>query len=528
MLADTDTADGSSQEFYYPIRPVKGLNSTAQEWSVHFLTTKSQLLSLGEPGSMFVRSMSLPRFDSAVVEKTLGAVLAKQTPAGYGTITSAQPLILGAYSNEVRDTVAALYTATMTADSLRELKRLQTADTMPGWNSHPSTSPDNKLLFFASNRPGGYGGTDIWYMRRTKDGGWSMAYNAGPQINTACDELCPFMCPDSKTLLFASSGHDTYGGYDIFRCEISQSKKSSDALDLSPVINLGSPLNGPSDELFASTPSTSTELLYFSSNRKAGADFDIYVRKKEKTSVKDRNIVKKSVDIDSTRADDFVENDRDSITIRGRLFTVNRRVVVRGEVFARDVRRRRVVSRTISNDSGDYELRVPLLRDIEVVAQSDEGFYDSYRYTRSPRDTSRNIEHQFTVPEVMALRINFPENVSQEPYKNVLDSNGLETQQQWIESLDLVADNLKRSKDLIKRVILVGHTDENGTNEYNLGLGKRRVEFVVDELVKRGINRNLFQSRSAGEMEPLPRRKDEVLETYYKRNRRVELTKIMR
>ena len=84
------------------------------------------------------------------------------------------------------------------------------------WESSPSLSPDNRVLYFSSNRPGGYGGKDLYVSYRNAEGKWSLAQNMGPTINTSGDELAPFIHPDNQTMYFTSDGLPGYGGSDIF------------------------------------------------------------------------------------------------------------------------------------------------------------------------------------------------------------------------------------------------------------------------------------------------------------------------
>ncbi|MDW8334923.1 MAG: hypothetical protein RMM53_11965, partial [Bacteroidia bacterium] len=83
------------------------------------------------------------------------------------------------------------------------------------WDSHPALSPDGKSLYFASNRAGGFGRTDLYVSRRDENGNWQKAQNLGPIINTIEDEVSPFMHPINNTLYFSSTGHiPNYGGFD--------------------------------------------------------------------------------------------------------------------------------------------------------------------------------------------------------------------------------------------------------------------------------------------------------------------------
>lgn len=85
-----------------------------------------------------------------------------------------------------------------------------------GWESAPSLSPDKRDLYFASKRNDGYGGSDIYVSHRLPNGQWGEAENLGPDVNTAGDESCPFIHADNQTLYFTSNGHLGYGGDDLF------------------------------------------------------------------------------------------------------------------------------------------------------------------------------------------------------------------------------------------------------------------------------------------------------------------------
>ena len=83
------------------------------------------------------------------------------------------------------------------------------------WESQPSISADGRTIYFASTRPGGMGGVDIWYVR-FESGKWQPAKSMGAPINTAWDDQTPFIHPDGSTLYFTSEGHPGMGGKDLF------------------------------------------------------------------------------------------------------------------------------------------------------------------------------------------------------------------------------------------------------------------------------------------------------------------------
>ncbi|MBP6089824.1 MAG: OmpA family protein [Crocinitomicaceae bacterium] len=136
--------------------------------------------------------------------------------------------------------------------------------------SHYYHSIDKKQIYFVSNKPGGFGGRDIYRKTLKNDGIWSEPENLGPSINSPYDEESPFLSFDNTTLYFSSNGKTSMGGYDVFESKISNDKSYSLAQ------NMGTPINSTCDDLFFSlTADASTAFL--SSNRKNGlGEKDIY------------------------------------------------------------------------------------------------------------------------------------------------------------------------------------------------------------------------------------------------------------
>lgn len=135
---------------------------------------------------------------------------------------------------------------------------------------HPSLSPDGYTLYFASDRPGGYGGADIWQVRRSADGrSWGQPENLGPVVNSEANEVFPFI-HYSGTLFFSSNGHINFGGLDMFAYEPDENGQYV-------ATNLGKEFNSPADELgFVLEDDGSRG--FFSSNRPGGfGKDDIYI-----------------------------------------------------------------------------------------------------------------------------------------------------------------------------------------------------------------------------------------------------------
>lgn len=135
---------------------------------------------------------------------------------------------------------------------------------------HPSVSADGEKLYFVSDRPGGFGGYDI-YVADKIDGKWMDPINLGPEINTPANEVFPFI-HSTGVLFFSSNGHAGFGGLDLFLIDISQRVWGE-------LVNLGSPFSSPKDDFGLNMNATGTQ-GFFSSNREGGeGKDDLYIFK---------------------------------------------------------------------------------------------------------------------------------------------------------------------------------------------------------------------------------------------------------
>jgi len=132
-------------------------------------------------------------------------------------------------------------------------------------SGHPALSPKEDILFFASDMPGGFGGTDIYYTK-IDNGNWSQPFNLGPKINTKGNEMFPYV-DEYGNLYFSSEGLPGLGGLDIFYVQL------NDVAVQGKPINLGTPINSSKDD-FGMLTDGLRKTGYFSSNRKRGGDDD--------------------------------------------------------------------------------------------------------------------------------------------------------------------------------------------------------------------------------------------------------------
>lgn len=137
--------------------------------------------------------------------------------------------------------------------------------------THASTSFDQNSIWFTSDRPGGYGGKDIYVSHKLPDGSWGQPINAGPNINTPYDEESPYLQSDGKTLYFSSEGHNSMGGFDIFMSELDENG------EWGKPSNIGYPINTPGDDIFF-MPTPDGQRVYYASRQLGGTgSTDIYL-----------------------------------------------------------------------------------------------------------------------------------------------------------------------------------------------------------------------------------------------------------
>ncbi len=138
------------------------------------------------------------------------------------------------------------------------------------WEGHVCLTPDEKVIYFSSDRPGGFGGRDIWFATAMPDGSWGNVTNLGETINTKYDEDAPFVHSDGKTMFFSSTGHNSIGGYDIFRTDMKGGKWDEP-------FNVGKPVNTIQDDKYY-VVSADGERGYYSSEKSDGqGKQDIYL-----------------------------------------------------------------------------------------------------------------------------------------------------------------------------------------------------------------------------------------------------------
>lgn len=132
-------------------------------------------------------------------------------------------------------------------------------------------SNDTSEIYFSSNRPGGFGGKDLYRIKKTPNGQWAQPYNLGPTINTSRDDDAPFLHPDGVTLYFSSQGHNTIGEFDVFKSVLDQTNNQ-----FAEAENLGYPINDVGNDIFFVMNADGQRGYYSSIKKETFGGNDIY------------------------------------------------------------------------------------------------------------------------------------------------------------------------------------------------------------------------------------------------------------
>lgn len=533
-----DTASQGKERFMR-IRSVEGLNSPViDEWSVSFLKDSTIWNTASAGGSQILRSIRF--YNEKTVSEIYTPEMEENGSLGFVTGDS-EKAIAARVSAVAYPGDADIIVSELSRDIIKPLNSIEVSSLLH-WESHPTLSPDGTLLFYVSDQIASIKGTEI-YVSAKEGNAWSEPMNCGHIINSKCDELSPFVTKQGNVLLFSSSGHANLGGYDIFSTmfdpeSVKKAIKVRDSMALAKTFeqptNIGAPINTIHDELFPSSPSNRIDtLLYYSSNQSSPADdfsFDIFVYHPayQFDTVKQTPIVKWQMTSPTLKRADKLDP-KTIITIEGRVIDEeSKKPVKNAEVTTTLYPENEVIDQQMTDTTGRYRVKVATNRPVRISAESDELFESAFITTFLQSDNNAYLSDPLQLPKTIALRINFPTNEFKDPYPFLLDSNGNETPVSWIDAIVKVGMNLQKFQTNIETLSIIGHTDQVGSNEYNMKLGQRRSDFIVQQLVKLGVPAKMLRAESQGEEALLNIRPFENEDIYNKRCRRVELFKFIR
>jgi outer membrane protein OmpA-like peptidoglycan-associated protein len=348
--------------------------------------------------------------------------------------------------------------------------------------SSPSLSPDKRDLYFTSNRPGGYGGNDLYVSHLMQNGNWGEPENLGPEINTVGDESAPFIHADNQSLYFTSSGHVGYGGDDIF-----VSKKDSTG-NWGKAENLGYPINTIGDEgslIIAADGKTA----YFSGMRAdSRGKLDLY-------SFELRSDVRPAK----------------TLWVKGKVFDQKTNKGLPSAVELTDLITKQIISKVQTDETGNYLTTLPIGKDYAFnVNRKGYLFYSEiFPLSQKQPDSTYNINIPLQPLEANANII----------LKNIFfDVNKFNLKNESQIELAKIVQLLKENPTV--KIEISGHTDNVGKPADNLKLSENRAKSVVYYLITKGINPDRLSSKGLGETKPIAGNKTEEGRA---KNRRTEL-----
>ena len=351
-----------------------------------------------------------------------------------------------------------------------------------GWDSGPSLSPDKQALFFSSNRPGGFGGKDLYVCYRGTDGKWGKAMNLGASINTAADELAPYFHVDNRTLYFTSGGHPGYGNTDLYFAQ-----RQPDSSWTKPQ-NLGFPINTIEDDgSLVIAPNGQT--AFFASARAEGfGGLDLYKFQ-------------------------LPEDVRPPKTgwIKGQVFDASTKKGLPSAIQLKDLNSGALLQRIITDETGRYLVTLP---------EGSRYFFTvdrkGYLYFSKQFNLEKGNEDSTYVLDIPLQSI--AKDATLELRNVYFETNAFVLDPLSYPELDKLVQMLVDNPEL--KVEIGGHTDNTGNSQDNMVLSANRAKAVKDYLVKKGVKEGRLSSKGYGSTKPV---QSNDTETGRSANRRTEV-----
>lgn len=353
-------------------------------------------------------------------------------------------------------------------------------------------SADGTKLFFSSDRPGGYGGRDIYMVKKQPNGRWGEPTNLGPAVNTPWNEDAPYFHPDGKTLYFSSDGPQSMGGWDIFVTEYNEAEDKW----LSP-LNMGYPVNTPDDDIYF-VLSADGLTGYYSSGKEGGyGEKDIYTIYFPYYPYPRRyfNIQLEGIVMD--------EGSGDTLPATVRLIDKSSNAI---QVSVIDKRRPKLFH---------FDLDPEHLYTLEVVA---DGYPLHSEELNAPKLFGKDIRIEKNIylrkrPEVVTEQgERFPEIMH-----IYYDFDKYDLRPESKAELDAVIAMLQKNPDM--KVQVHGHTDWYNTVAYNIELSMNRCKTPIAYLIEQGIDPSRIEAMNYSENKPLDTNDNDKGRQY---NRRAE------
>jgi peptidoglycan-associated lipoprotein len=345
------------------------------------------------------------------------------------------------------------------------------------WESTPAFSPDGRTLYFSSNRRGGLGGLDLYSAQMDSRGRFGRVRNLGSEINTAGNELFPYVAENSK-LYFSSDSHPGYGMLDIFVVNRVNGRTT--------VENLGQPVNSTSDDfgifLFRA------DRGFFTSNREGGkGDDDIYTFVNEDPNLRVVNYYLQGITYalkpDSTRE-----------------------ILPETKVTLVDAAGN-VMQDFVTGNDGKFLFRVYENENYHLIGETDGYIIKRQPYTTIgksvPVETLKELVTNITLDTIIVLN-RIQTNVAFRLNNIYFELDKWDIKPESAAELDKLVDLLNDNPE-ITQMELSSHTDSIASADYNITLSQRRAESTVRYLVSKGIAPERLVAKGYGESRPVAR-----------------------
>ncbi len=350
------------------------------------------------------------------------------------------------------------------------------------WESSPSLSPDKQTLYFSSNRPGGFGGKDLYYSQRQPNGRWGPAENMGADFNTSADELAPFIHADNQTFFFTSGGQPGYGGSDIYVTRKGPGGKWS------MPENLGYPINTIDDEGSLSVAADGKTAYFASFRSDSRGGLDLY-RFELPSNLRPLR----------------------TLWVRGQVQDATTKKGLPSAIELKNITTVEVLQNVVTDETGNYLVTLPIGSDYTfTVNRKGYLFYSDKFMLATPSADSIYEKNILLQPIAM--------NTAVELKDILFETNSFKLNPASFIELDKLLQLMRDNPSL--KVRINGHTDNVGKPADNLLLSTNRAKSVVDFLISKGVVRERLTYKGFGSTKPVA---DNSNEAGRAKNRRTEL-----
>ncbi|NBA85485.1 OmpA family protein [Emticicia sp. CRIBPO] len=406
------------------------------------------------------------------------------TPYNEGTCTiSADGKIMVFTSCEGRESLGScdLFITRRTGDSWSTPTNLGPAVNSRSWDSQPSLSSDGNKLYFASERPGGFGRKDIWMSELKPDGTWKTSVNLGPKINTSQDEVSPFIHANGYSFFFSSNGREGMGKFDIY---LATTQKDV----IGEPVNLGYPINTADDELALFVTADGKKAYYSVDKTGSVKLFEFSIPEQLSVQINKIHYLK-----------GYITDRKTQKPLYSNIELVNLKTNEKVSTFLSDP------------VTGDYMAVLPSEGEYGIYVSTPDYLFKSLRFKFSKDEDWEG--------KLLNVELDKIEKELTEVLNNIFfDSGSSVLRDESIPELEKLTELLKKNASV--KIEISGHTDDIGNETDNLNLSRMRAQSVIKYLQTKGVGAERLIATGFGETKPLVKNDSEENRQL---NRRIEL-----